>query len=136
MGPLPFAGNFDHADDRVAEVLDPGVVQPDVVRGPAGAELRAAGGKFTDEAGQVAVQRVAVGFGAQQCAPAADAVRPAPAAGRSACTTGRLPARTISPIRTITSGAAVPKSTMHVGGSLLPWDRRASPARTIGSSAT
>src|SRR5262249_51321889 len=29
-------GDFDHADDRVAEALDPGVVQLDVVRGPAG----------------------------------------------------------------------------------------------------
>src|SRR5262249_20194789 len=60
-------GHFDHADGRVAEALDPGVVQLDVVRGPAGAELRAAGGQFTDEAGQVAVQRVAAGFGSQQC---------------------------------------------------------------------
>src|SRR5215472_4981162 len=59
-------GNFDDADDRVAEALDPGVVQLDVVRGPAGAELRAGGGEFTDEGGQVAVQRVAAGFGAQQ----------------------------------------------------------------------
>ena len=41
-------GNFDHAGDRVAEVLDPGVVQPDVVRVPEGAELRAADGEFTD----------------------------------------------------------------------------------------
>src|SRR5215813_968853 len=60
-------GNFDDADDRVAEALVPGVVQLDVVRGPAGAELRAGGGEFTDEGGQVAVQRVAAGFGAQQC---------------------------------------------------------------------
>jgi hypothetical protein len=51
-------GNFDHADDRMAEVLDPGVVQLDVVRGPAGAELWAVRGEFPDEAGEVAVQRV------------------------------------------------------------------------------
>jgi len=60
-------GNFDHAGNRVAEALDPGVVQLDVVRGPAGAELRAVGGEFTDQAGQVAVVRVAAGFGSQQC---------------------------------------------------------------------
>jgi hypothetical protein len=41
-------------------------VQPDVVRGPPGAELLTEGGELTDKAGEVAVVRVAPGFGPQQ----------------------------------------------------------------------
>lgn len=59
-------GDVDEADDRVPEMLGPGLVQPHVVRGPAGAELLAAGREFADEVGQLAVAGVAAGFGAQQ----------------------------------------------------------------------
>jgi hypothetical protein len=48
------------------ELLEPGVVQPHVVGGPAGAEFVAAGGEFADEVGQVPVEGVTAGFGAQQ----------------------------------------------------------------------
>ena len=41
-------GDLDEADDRVPEVLGPGLMQPDVVRGPKGSELLAAGGELAD----------------------------------------------------------------------------------------
>jgi hypothetical protein len=50
----------------MAEPLDPGVVESDVVRGPAGAEGIAAGGQLTDEVGERPVVGIAAGLGAQQ----------------------------------------------------------------------
>ena len=58
-------GEFEVADDGVVEALGAGLVGADVVRGPAGAERLAAGGELADEVGEVAVVRVAAGFGAQ-----------------------------------------------------------------------
>ena len=49
--------------------LAPGVVQPDVVRGPAGAEGVAAGGQLADEIGQRPVVGVAAGLGAEDGRP-------------------------------------------------------------------
>jgi len=42
-------GEGDVADDGVVEVIDAGVVEADVVGGPAGAELGALGGELADE---------------------------------------------------------------------------------------
>ena len=53
------------ADDGVVQPLDAGLVVADVVRGPPGAELRAAGGQLPDEVRQAAVIGVAAGLGAQ-----------------------------------------------------------------------
>src|ERR671923_2327141 len=53
------------ADDRVVEVLGAGVVEADVVGGPAGAELGALGGEFADEVREVAVVGVVAGRCAQ-----------------------------------------------------------------------
>jgi hypothetical protein len=54
---LPRVGGEVHAvvgegevtDERVVVILDAGVVEADAVGGPAGAELGALGGQFTDE---------------------------------------------------------------------------------------
>jgi len=48
----------------MVEELDAGGVDPDVARGPASAELLAAGGELSDQVGEVSVVRVAAGFGA------------------------------------------------------------------------
>src|SRR3954452_4491704 len=61
-----FEAEFQIADDGVMEVLGAGAVQADVVGGPAGTKVLAAGAELTDEVGQVAVVRVAPGFGAKQ----------------------------------------------------------------------
>ena len=58
-------GQVEVADDGVVEEFDAGGVDADVVGGPAGAELFAAGGELADQVGQVAVVGVAAGFGAQ-----------------------------------------------------------------------
>jgi aryl-alcohol dehydrogenase-like predicted oxidoreductase len=51
--------------DGVPDVLEAGAVQLDVVGGPADAELAAAGGQLSDQAGEVFVVGVSAGFGAQ-----------------------------------------------------------------------
>jgi hypothetical protein len=56
----------EEADGWVAEVLDAGAVQADVVCGPQGAECFAAGGQFADQAGEGRVERVTACFGALQ----------------------------------------------------------------------
>jgi hypothetical protein len=59
-------GQVEVADDGMVEELDAAGVDPDVVRGPAPAELFAAGGQLPDQVREVPVVRVAAGFGAQQ----------------------------------------------------------------------
>ncbi len=49
------------ADDAVVQVLEGGVVEADVVRGPADAEVLRASGKLADEVGEVAVEGVVSG---------------------------------------------------------------------------
>jgi hypothetical protein len=49
----------------VVHLLGGGAVEPDVVAGPPGAELLAAGGKFADEVGEAAVVGFAAGLDAQ-----------------------------------------------------------------------
>src|ERR1700722_9612023 len=49
----------------MVQVFDGGVVEADVVRGPADAELVALGGELADEVGEVPVVRVATGGPAQ-----------------------------------------------------------------------
>ena len=58
-------GEGEVADDRVVEALGAGAVEADVVRGPADAELVAAGRELADEVGEAAVVGVAAGLGAQ-----------------------------------------------------------------------
>jgi hypothetical protein len=48
-------GEGDVADGGVVELLDAGVVEADVVGGPAGAEFGALGGELADEVREVAV---------------------------------------------------------------------------------
>jgi hypothetical protein len=54
------------ANGRMAEVLEAGAVQADVVGGPQGAEFLAAGGQLADQARQGRIERVAACLGAQQ----------------------------------------------------------------------
>lgn len=61
-----FEGKADLADGGMAEVLDAGVVEADVVRCPQGAELLASGSEFADQVGQGPVVWVAAGFGAEE----------------------------------------------------------------------
>src|SRR5690348_16378158 len=60
------AGEFEIADDRVAEDLGGGAVQFHVVCGPPGAELGAASRQFADEVSEAAVVGIATGFAAQR----------------------------------------------------------------------
>src|SRR6266702_3294214 len=60
-----FAGEFELADGGVAQGLGGRGVELDVVGGPPGAELFAAGRELTDQAGQAAVVGVAACFDAQ-----------------------------------------------------------------------
>ena len=53
------------ADDGVMEPFGAGAVELDVVRGPADAELVAAGRELADQVGEAFVVRVASGRGAQ-----------------------------------------------------------------------
>jgi hypothetical protein len=50
----------------VVELLDPVVVDPDVVRGPAAAELLAERRQLADELAQLRVVRAPAGLGAEQ----------------------------------------------------------------------
>ena len=52
-------------DDRVADELDAGGVDPDVVGGPPDPELVAAGGQLPDQVRQPTVLGIAAGLGAQ-----------------------------------------------------------------------
>jgi hypothetical protein len=58
-------GDIDEADDRVGEVFGPVLVQPHVVRRPAGAEVVAAGGEIANQVGELTVVGVTAGFAAQ-----------------------------------------------------------------------
>src|SRR5580698_4873700 len=49
----------EEADDRVADALMAGAVEPDIVGGPPGAEYLTAGGELTDQLDQLLVLRVA-----------------------------------------------------------------------------
>ena len=60
-----FVGEGELADDGVVEPFGAGAVVADVVAAPAGAEVVAAGGELADEVVELAVVRVAAGFGAQ-----------------------------------------------------------------------
>src|ERR1019366_1876344 len=60
-----FTGQLKCAGDGVVHLLGGGAVEPDVVAGPPGAELLAAGGKLADEVGEAAVVRVAAGLDAK-----------------------------------------------------------------------
>jgi hypothetical protein len=60
-----FAGEFEFAGGGVAQRLGGCGVELDVVGGPPGAELSAAGRELTDQAGQAAVVGVAACFDAQ-----------------------------------------------------------------------
>src|SRR5690242_15396391 len=53
-------------DGGVAEALAAAAVEPDVVVGPHGAELLAAGAQLADQGGEGSVERVAACLGAQQ----------------------------------------------------------------------
>src|SRR5947209_6216987 len=63
-------GGGDVRDDGVTEFLGAGVVEADVVGGPAGAELVALGGKLADQLYEIAV----VGFASCCCAENRDDV--------------------------------------------------------------
>jgi Aldo/keto reductase family len=58
-------GECEVTDDWMMEALDAGVVEPDVVGGPAGAEGLALRRQLADEIREATVVRVAPGFGAQ-----------------------------------------------------------------------
>src|SRR5687768_543011 len=62
----PLVREGEVAYDRMVELLGAGGVPADVVGGPQGAELLAAGGQLPDELGQLPVVRVAAGLGPQQ----------------------------------------------------------------------
>ena len=95
-------GEVEVADHGVVESLGAGGVDADVVGGPAGPELLAAGGELADEVGQVAVVGVAAGFGAQDgdgvvggLVPVAQELRGARGRGRCSgrCWAARRPSR-------------------------------------------
>jgi hypothetical protein len=56
----------EFADDGVVVSLAPGSMQAHVVGGPPLAEGLTARGQFPDQVGQVAVERVSAGLGAQE----------------------------------------------------------------------
>ena len=60
-----FEGEGEVADDGMVEALGAGAVEADIVRGPPGAEVLAAGGQLADQVRQGLVVRALPGLGAQ-----------------------------------------------------------------------